>query len=187
MAMSPSDEATFRSLYSLTFDAVARYCLRRLPADVAHDAVADVYLVAWRRIDDVPAGDEALAWLYGVARNVIRNATRSGRRSERLQARLTAHRPGHDPGPEPLVVRRDEDERLLRALDTLRETDREIVSLRAFEELTFAEIGCAVGCSPEAAKKRFARATRRLRSSVGMTAASTVDALPRATDEGDER
>jgi len=64
MAMSPSDEATFRSLHSVTFDAVARYRLRRLPADIAHDAVADVYLVAWRRIDDAPASDEALAWLY---------------------------------------------------------------------------------------------------------------------------
>lgn len=186
MAGTPGDEATFRSLYSRTFDAVARYCLRRLPPDVAPDAVADTYLVAWRRIDEVPQGEEAIAWLYGVARNVIRNAQRSGRRSQRLEAKLLSTPAGHDPGPELVIVQREDDALLRRALDGLREPDREIVRLRAFEELPFAQIAKVVECSEDAAKKRFARAVRRLRAST-MTPTDSVTALPRAHQTEDER
>lgn len=187
MEKSPSDEAAFRSLYAWTFDAVARYCLRRLPPDIAHDAVADTYLVAWRRIDDVPPGEEALAWLYGVARNVIRNAQRSGRRTQRLESKLRSHPAGNDPGPEPMIVRRDEDRLLLESLEQLRDVDREIVRLRAFEELSFAHIGKVVGCSEDAAKKRFARAVRRLRASTATPSTDNVKALPRADHTEDER
>ena len=52
-------------------EAIQRYCFRRLPASDANDAVAEVFLVAWRRIADAPAGDGQLPWLYGIGRNVV--------------------------------------------------------------------------------------------------------------------
>jgi RNA polymerase sigma factor (sigma-70 family) len=188
MLRSPAGDAAFRSLYAHTFDAVARYCLRRLPPATAHDAVAEVFLVAWRRIDDVPPADEALPWLFGVARNVVRNTERSSRRSHRLEARLASQPVSTDPGPEPLVVRRDEERRLLQALDSLPPVDREVVRLRAYEELTFSQIGQAIGCSEEAAKKRVTRALRRLRSGVGPPSTDpSHHPSPRASQEGEER
>jgi RNA polymerase sigma-70 factor (ECF subfamily) len=36
---------------------------------MAPDVVAETFLVAWRRLDDVPA--DPLPWLYGVARRVL--------------------------------------------------------------------------------------------------------------------
>ena len=62
------------------------YCSRRLGVQEANDAAAEVFLVAWRKIDQVPIGADARMWLYGVARNVVRNASRSARRRERLAA-----------------------------------------------------------------------------------------------------
>src|SRR5262249_27147731 len=70
---------------------VLAYALRRSasPEDAA-DAVAETFLVAWRRLADLPVGDEAPLWLYGVARRVLANQRRGERRRVRLAEQLRA-------------------------------------------------------------------------------------------------
>ena len=80
MARSPRTDAKFRRIYDGYLVAIPSYCLRRLPTSDANDAVAEAFLVVWRRIDDVPDGDEASLWLYGIAHNVVRNVDRAARR-----------------------------------------------------------------------------------------------------------
>ena len=96
------NQADFKVLYDRHFDAVARYCLRRLPEHIAQDATSEVFLTAWRRFDSIPPDDEALPWLYGVARNVVRNTSRSQRRSMRLSSKFKAQ--PHDPDNNPARV-----------------------------------------------------------------------------------
>ena len=88
MTPSLADDVRFRHLYDGNLDPLRRYCFRRLPADEVDDAVAEVFLVAWRRLSDVPDGDEARLWLYGIARNVVRNLRRSHRRQLRLASKV---------------------------------------------------------------------------------------------------
>jgi DNA-directed RNA polymerase specialized sigma24 family protein len=65
-------EARFEGLYAAHGRAVLAYAARRTPdAQDAADIVADTFLVAWRRLDEVPAAQEARLWLYGVARKVL--------------------------------------------------------------------------------------------------------------------
>ena len=52
------------------YDAIHSYFVRRTDPASTQDLTAEVFLVAWRRIDDVPRGEETLLWLYGVAANV---------------------------------------------------------------------------------------------------------------------
>jgi RNA polymerase sigma-70 factor (ECF subfamily) len=57
-------------------------------------------------------------------------------------------------------------ERLLRlqeALNTLEPMDREVLSLRHFEELTAAETARVLGIEESAAAKRYFRALKRLK------------------------
>ena len=82
-------ETTFVHLFDEHHRAVLAYFLRRLDRDDAYDATADVFVVAWRRLDDVPQGEEALPWLYGVARRVLSNQLRGVRRADRLVAKLS--------------------------------------------------------------------------------------------------
>jgi len=70
------NEVEFKVMYDRHFDAVARYCLRRVPEQVAQDAVAEVFLAAWRRFESVPSGEKSLPWLYGDAKNVVRGVNR---------------------------------------------------------------------------------------------------------------
>lgn len=80
-----------------------------------------MFVVAWRRIEEVPAADEALPWLYGVARNVLANRARSVRRRGRLSAKVAGQFEATVPGPEPQIVRNEEHREplLLRPLDVL--------------------------------------------------------------------
>jgi hypothetical protein len=61
----------FTGLLERTHTDLLAYALRRVaePSDAA-DVVADTYLVAWRRLDQVPA-DAERPWLFGVARKVL--------------------------------------------------------------------------------------------------------------------
>ena len=65
------DDVLFAQLYQRHHGSIRSYCRRRLATDRVDDAVAEIFLTAWRRIDDVPAGDDALLWLYRVAYRVI--------------------------------------------------------------------------------------------------------------------
>ena len=78
--MTGEVEHRLEAIYRAHAREVHAYCLRRASRDEAKDATSDVFLVAWRRIEDVPTGDEALPWLLGVARNVLANRRRSLRR-----------------------------------------------------------------------------------------------------------
>src|SRR5579859_601782 len=79
----------FESMFRAHYDDLTRFALRRVGPDAAADVVADVFAVAWRRRQDVPAGAERL-WLFGVAANVIANEHRSAQRRTRLLRRITA-------------------------------------------------------------------------------------------------
>jgi hypothetical protein len=68
---SHREDARFGELYGRYYRSVHAYCRRRLASDAVDDAVAEVFLTAWRRLPDVPDGDGALVWLYGVAHRVI--------------------------------------------------------------------------------------------------------------------
>ena len=67
MPRSRDRDAMFNRTFDLHYEAVQIYCFRRLRADDVNDAVAEVFLVAWRRIDQLPAGRE-LPWLYAISR-----------------------------------------------------------------------------------------------------------------------
>ncbi len=88
--------ARFRALYKSTFSDIYAYATRALAPDQSEidDVVAEVYLVAWRRIDELPQSPEDRLWLFGVARNVVRNTRRSTNR--RL---LLVHRIRRQPHP----------------------------------------------------------------------------------------
>ena len=162
METLPSRSAEFCRMFDAHRAAVWSYCYRRLPSDEVQDAVADVFLHAWRRIDRAPGGDDELPWLYGIACNVVRNTRRSDARRRRLWAKARAVAVAESDDPAVQVVRRAEDEELLVAVDRLDPLARELLRLRTWEELSLAEIATVTGMSTRAVESRLARTRRRL-------------------------
>ena len=86
-------ERRFDALFAEHVAGIASYCRWRAPSSVdGEDAVAEVCLVVWRRLHEVPPGAEARAWLYAVARRVLANQARASARRERLSEKLGAQR-----------------------------------------------------------------------------------------------
>jgi len=169
-------------------DAMWVYCYRRLPRDDVQDAVAEVFLVAWRRIDQAPEGDETLLWLYGVARNVVRNFRRSSMRNQRLRVKAGAFHQADDPTPEMQVIRRAEDQELLAAVDRLKPLEQELLRLRTWEELSLDEIASVVGLSKRGVESRLARIRKKLGVLLHVPTSSSHQTLsPRPVEEGGER
>ena len=165
MVETVSAEERFRQLYDLHAGQVLAYFRRRTDSETAQDCTAETFLVAWRRIDDVP--DEALPWLYGVARRVLHNQRRSGGRMARLVSRLRGAEPLPEPSPDLAVIRHFEDAELVRALRKMRPEDQELLLLANWEELPHADIGRMLGCSAHAIDQRIYRAMRRLARELG--------------------
>lgn len=162
VAMSPTSSrlARFRAVYDANYHRVLGYALRRTPArEDAEDIVAETFLTAWRHLGEVPEGEAARLWLYGVARNALANQRRGERRRGRLRVRLEA-----EPRPNPWH-RPDADARLASvgtAFARLRQGDREVLALVAWEGLDPGEIATVLGCSRNAARIRLHRARRKL-------------------------
>lgn len=161
-AASARDEAWFERLYERHHRAVWAYCVRRVGAADGPDACAQVFTVAWRRCTDVPDGERALPWLYGVARRVVSHAWRSRDRARRLAEKAGQIRVLTPPGPDAMAVTSAEHELVRSAVMTLADNDREVLLLSAWEGLTHGEIAEVIGCSRAAVDKRLARAKRRL-------------------------
>lgn len=155
------DDAWFEQLYERHHRAVAAYCVRRVGASDAPDAAAEVFAVAWRRIDDIP-GDHELPWLYGVARRVVSHQWRGARRTRRLVERAGSVPAVELPGPDVAVVAGVEHQLVRDAVMQLRPIDREVLLLSAWEGLTHEEIADALGCSRATVDKRITRAKARL-------------------------
>jgi RNA polymerase sigma-70 factor (ECF subfamily) len=148
-------------LYGANHQTVLAYCIRRTstPQDAA-DAVADTFLVAWRRLGDLPAGEAETPWLLATARRVLSNQRRGERRFVELRARLAAE----------IATRRlsvdvssgADDRGIADAFTRLTPDERDILGMSAWEGLSSEQIGAVLGCSPGAARTRLHRARRHL-------------------------
>jgi RNA polymerase sigma-70 factor (ECF subfamily) len=151
-----ADRERLELLFRLHHRAVARYAGRRTAAEHVDDVVAETFLVAWRRLNDVPA--DALPWLLGVARRTLATQRRSKRRRVALVERVAANVP-HQHATADLET----DVRLANALAGLRPRDREALTLIAWDELTPAQAAVALGEPQVTFRVRLHRARLRLR------------------------
>ena len=170
----------FERLYAECASAVLAYALRRASPEEAADAAASTFVVAWRRLDELPTGRE-LAWLYGVARRVLATQRRAIGRQRAVAFRLAGEEraftgPGFD------VVR----EPVLEALAELDEREREVLMLTAWEGLSGREAAAALGCSETAYRIRLHRARRRLQARLTTLDSPEARARPPAPRKSEE-
>jgi len=147
----------FEEVYAANRGPILGYVLRRTgsPHDAA-DVLAETFLTAWRRLDDVPPGDQARLWLYGVARRVLANQQRGEHRRSELAGRLRAELTTAYQAPEYA----GELAGIAAAFRSLPEADRELLALVGWKDWITARrrpcsaapaTPCASGCTGRAA------------------------------------
>jgi RNA polymerase sigma-70 factor (ECF subfamily) len=157
--MLATREHQFIAMHTEHFGRVYRYIAYRIgDAQRAEELASDVFRIAWEKQNpDVPG----IGWLIATARNLVGNEYRGRHRehslTERLadQARAAAqtHR-----SPEAAAV--------ADVLSRLSDTDREVLMLSYWDELTTAELAASLGCSVSAARVRLHRARKAFASAV---------------------
>lgn len=146
----PAD-SRFDEIYQRHREDVRLYLGRRVAADAVEDLVSETFLVCWRKLDAVPR--QPLPWLYAVARKLLANHYRAAARRDLPVAGSPA---------EDAFLPIERDDMLARAFARLSESDREVLRLVAWEQLSLRAAARALGCSQVACRVRFHRAKRRL-------------------------
>ncbi|MHC4745204.1 MAG: RNA polymerase sigma factor [Planctomycetota bacterium] len=122
--------------------------------DMADDAAGEAFAIACRDLSKLKSEEKFAAWLAGICRNVARQMLRV---SKGKDIAPTEHRTG--PNRDEADERRDA---IQRALQELREPERELVVLRYFDGFSQAQISEVLDISPQAVNGRLVRAKRKI-------------------------
>ena len=162
-------EETFTAVFDRHFGTIHGYVARRLGRDVADDVAAETFLTAFRINDrfDASRGDR-LAWLYGIATNLIRRHRRDEVRGYRAMARLEpeATVASHDDSVVTRVNAQQLRGSLATALAGLSAGDRDVLLLIALAGLTYEQVADALGISYGTVCSRLNRARRKVRAAL---------------------
>lgn len=153
------DEDAFERLYRKYYDKV--YSIARgilLDADEAADAVQEIFTLVHRHLARFDRRSRFSTWLFRVAVNRSIQSARSRRHVQRQVPLDAAHQ--RQDG----TTVTEHDPRIEEALNRLSASDRALLTLFYWEELSLQEIAESLGCSPNAAKTRLFRARERFRA-----------------------
>ena len=179
-------EQRFRVLYEQSYGPISSYVKRRVRRDDGSDddIVAETFMVAWRRLSDVPPPPQELPWLYTVARNLVANHVRNAQRSQALVTRLAIEESVVD---DKSVGMSDLELRVQRAISQFSELDREIFRLVHWENLSHDEISVVMGITSRAVEARIARTRARVRQLINASPSKSIGTTPILSDQAELR
>lgn len=136
------------------YDAIWRFCARRLGPDRASDAAQETFLTAQSSLAKFRKGSELRTWLFGIALNHCRNLSRKYRIEAPFELSAAAVSDG-DP-VDRMAVRI--------AISKLADRHRDVVLMHEIDGLSYAEIGALLRVPEGTVKSRLHNAFRQLRT-----------------------
>ncbi len=132
-------------------------------ADDANDVTQDAFMRAFAALPRFRTDAAFRPWLLAIVGNQARNHRRAKGRREALAVRAADQADDSTVSPEAGVIGAERRERLVAAIEGLREEDRQVITLRWFAELSEAEMASLLGRPAGTIKSRLSRAMQRLR------------------------
>jgi RNA polymerase sigma-70 factor (ECF subfamily) len=167
-AVLAGDERAWQAWYDESFDALYDYVLWRCAGlrDLADDVVQETWLIAVRRIRRfTPEEGPFIAWLRGIATNLLRNHFRRRTRRQRLAPLVNGH-PLTAPA-DAALEQRDRAERIARALAELSDRHEAVLRAKYLDGRSVADIAAAWGETPKAIESLLSRARDAFRTAYG--------------------
>jgi RNA polymerase sigma-70 factor (ECF subfamily) len=155
-------------LVSLHHASVYRVALGILrDEDGAEDVAQETFLKAFRGLGGF-RGDAAFkTWLLTIAANEAKGVLRKVGRRKELGLDTIGPVPSSEGSADENMERAEDVHRVRELLEELPEKQKQAVTLRIFEELSFREIGALIGSSEGAARVNYHHGIRRLREMLG--------------------
>ncbi len=177
------DPESLAILFDEHADRIYNFCFRRTASwALAEDAMSAVFLEVWRIRDRATTHDGAvLPWLYGVATNVCRNASRAHRRQLALVARLPDATPSLDHA-DGVAERVDDERRMARLVAAMRQLsprDQQVLTLVAWDGLTYEQAAAALDVPVGTVRSRLSRSRQRLTEILAHSDSAQPDPSPK--------
>lgn len=168
--LSLHEPERFEAVFHRHAPQITRYVTRRLGPGPAEDIVAETFLLAFQKRESYDlARRDARPWLYGIATNLIRRHVREEVRLLRLLERT-----GVDPVTESFTERADSrigadavSRQLAATIAGLPAKHRDVLLLLAWTELTYGQVGQALGVPAGTVRSRMNRIRVKLRRTLG--------------------
>jgi RNA polymerase sigma-70 factor, ECF subfamily len=161
----------FTVIFDRHFGTIQAYLRRRLNVSLADELASETFMVAFdRRLGYDLSRSNAKPWLFGIATNLLRNHLRKEARELRTLARSSEDSAADE--FELVEMRADAlrlRPRIAAALTSLSESDRNVLLLYAWADLSYGEIAEALGIPPGTVKSRLSRVRRQIREQLGLT------------------
>src|ERR1700760_2148591 len=190
IAGSLETPGAFGVIFDRHGSTLLRFLARRVDPAEAEDLLGEVFRIAFeRRSAFEQERDSARPWLYGIAANLVARHHRSEARRFRAMARVPAGRPLDEDPAERAVAAADATARWTRVMDaigTLPEAERQVLLLFAWEELSYDEIALALGVPVGTVRSRLSRGRARL-TALTQGRDTTTDVPLTSCDAGGER
>lgn len=159
-------EAEFARIFEEFSAPIFNYVLRMVnDRDRAADITQDTFIKAYRKLDTLTEAASTKSWLFRIATNTAIDDMRRRRMVTPMgdNSEMYANRPDHRPGPEAQVISATLDERVQRALMTLRPNHRQCLLLSDMDDMSSQQIGDVMGISYAAARTLLCRARGEMR------------------------
>ena len=166
-AYREGDPSAFSDIYEASVKRIYDFLFyKTLDETVAQDLVSDTFMKALKSMKHFSGSTEKelFAWLYRIAYNTFVDHTRS--RTETDDLEIASETIGHDAGLEAGVDHRSKLEEVLSYLDTLSQDQRDIVIMRIWDDLSYAEISEITGKSVDNCKKIVSRVLSQIQANV---------------------
>ncbi|MDE2127808.1 MAG: sigma-70 family RNA polymerase sigma factor [Armatimonadetes bacterium] len=158
-----------RRIFNIIFRMVGDY-------EDACDLTQDTFISAYRHYDRFRGEARVFTWLYQIARNLCINRLRQRDRHRLMRiesldqpaqadssGEVTRDVPDSRQAPHTVLARKELNAQIMAAIDTLPPEYREVIVLREFQDMTYADIVEATGLTLENVKTRISRARAMLR------------------------
>ena len=158
LAFSQGEVSAFDELFLRYWEKLRRFFIRRLDdRSSAEELAQDTFLAIFRAASRYEPRALFRTYLYAIALRVLR----AERRKSGLRALMFLREPGNEPAAQ---YRGDDGLWIREALQQLRAKDREVLMLREFDELSYAEIGVVLEMPLNSVRSRVFRARQSLRN-----------------------
>ncbi len=173
------DSAAFGILFDTYYDKIFRFVYYKVfSKEIAEDIASDVFFKALTRLASFDEDKGLFAsWLYRIARNSVIDHYRTSHTTETIDDAFDI---GVDERTPEVLDAIADLKKVGEYLATLNAKQREIITLRVWEELSYREIAEVVGGTEDSVKMAFSRGIRELRDKCGPIAlvALALTALP---------
>lgn len=157
-----------KRIFNLTYRMLGNY-------EEANDLAQETFIRAYKKLGSFRKEASFYTWLYRLASNLCKNKLRQWQRQGQFQTQ-SLHNPVGDgqrelincisdqtDGPDKILEKKDLEQCVQRAIDSLQEDHRLVVILRDIQGLSYQEVAAILGCQEGTVKSRLHRARDELK------------------------